>query len=186
MRSPHTLVIAASLFTFVAVSGAGVAAACKEQHRCKNKPDVAVTLSVDGNHVATIVVKNVSKRTLTLPSHVQTHELHYDWLAVGIGYPSAKKCAPPNEHASWRTLSFVDDRDKSTRITVDLAPGRSFTHRIDLDAWARRAVNGGAPLAAGYSTIVATYDTSRETDAWSGKVSSNTLRFGQRDPDCEE
>jgi hypothetical protein len=175
----HQLASAAALVAAIALAGPGIASACKKNRKCKKVPDVVVSLSIDADLAATIEVKNTSKRALTLASHVRTHEMHYDAFAVELDDPVAgtEGCGAGDAVRRTRTLTFADSRDKSIAIEVDLDPGQSFTHRIDLDGWAQRAINGGQRLAPGFYNVRVVYDTRSERDVWMGRATSPTFHL---------
>lgn len=100
-------------------------------------------------------------------THVATNGEHFDWITIVIG----------GGPGPIRNLTFVDDREHAARVSYELAPGATLTRTIDLDAWARRRVNGGRALAHGGYTVDVLYDSSRETGAWAGTLrASVTVR----------
>lgn len=159
----------AAVVALALVAGLAGTAAAERSRR----PSLAITITVDAQLIATVTIKNRGKRALTLASHVQAGERHYDWLAIDLRYPvfSDEGCG------QWagnkiRTLRFVDDRDKSARITRRLGPGKQLVQTIDLAAWARRQVNGGQPIGPGHYKVVARYEVTDSADVWRGKTIS--------------
>ncbi len=113
--------------------------------------------------VLSFTLENRGTAPVCVFTHVATDGEHFDWLGVELtgGGPA-------------RSLHFVDDRDKSAPVSVLLAPGERVTKSVDLVAWAKRKVNGGAPIPPGAWTAAVTYDTTRETWVWSGKLTATT------------
>jgi hypothetical protein len=107
--------------------------------------------------VLDLTYMNPGTSPVCLFTHVATNGEHFDWLSVelvGVG--------------AARRLSFIDARDKSAQVSVELAPGATFTKHVDLAAWALSPTNGAKPLATGTWTANVTYDSSHETWAWPG------------------
>jgi hypothetical protein len=105
---------------------------------------------------------NTSAAKVAIARHVIGARLpNYDWLTVELDGPGGK-----------RTLGFVQARDESGVITVEVAPGATHVETIDLVQW---SVEGpaGAPLAPGTYQLRAAWDTSKETRAV-GVVASAT------------
>jgi len=106
--------------------------------------------------VLEVGVHNVDPRAHCVAGYIKTHETQSDWLTVTLD--------------GKRTLHFDDSRDKSVAVHLELAPGATAWTRWDLGAWARRSRNGGAPLVPGARSSTVTYDATRETGAWNGKL----------------
>ncbi len=91
---------------------------------------------------------------------VQATGEHFDWIRVVLdGGP-----------APARNLTFVDDRNRSARVSYELGPGARLTKTIDLGEWARRRLNGGLAIAPGGYNANVTYDSAHETTAWAGTL----------------
>ncbi|MBX3161649.1 MAG: hypothetical protein KF773_37155 [Deltaproteobacteria bacterium] len=106
-------------------------------------------------------VHNVDTVAHCVVGYVKAHELQSDWLVFDLHAASAKKP---------RRIALDDSRRKSHRVTFELAPGATVWTTWDLDAWARRKRNGAAPIARDTHWAEASYDTTRETDVWRGKI----------------
>ncbi len=107
---------------------------------------------------------NNTAASLKLATHVFAGEKHFDWIEVQL----------TDRAGARRRLQFVDDRDESGTVLVDVAPGATVRESIDLDAWARRAPNGKAPLAAGTHAALVVYDTGNERRGWQGHLEATT------------
>lgn len=129
--------------------------------------------------LATITLKNVSSRTITLLSHVATHETHLDWTTVRLAFPvpSDEGCSSVWAGQGQRVLQLDDDRDKSARVAKTLAPGATLTHVVDLRDWAQRARNGGAPITPGFYKIEVEYKVAGEKGMWNGTIRSPRVPF---------
>lgn len=136
-------------------------------------PQLGITISVDAKLRATVTITNTTRSTIAFRSHVKTHELHYDWLAISMRYPTgtAKDCADGHAGVAVRNLTFTDSRDKSYNVDVQLAPGKSVTHKINLKKWAKRKVNGDK-IGPGYYNVYAVYDSSGERGVFTGRAIS--------------
>jgi hypothetical protein len=84
----------------------------------------------------------------------------YDCLTVELAGPGGP-----------RTLVLTGDRNASTSGRRVLEPGAAVTADLDLAAWARAEINGGAALAPGRHRATASYRCA-EPDCWSGEVSA--------------
>lgn len=102
---------------------------------------------------------NTTSAALKVATHVFAGEKHFDWLTVNLTGPGS----------TARKLQFVDDRDESGAVVVDVAPGASVTESIDLARWAARAANGSKPLAAGTYRAQVVYDSHGQTRGWVGR-----------------
>jgi hypothetical protein len=113
--------------------------------------------------VLSVTFANRGTAPVCVYTHVATYEEHFDWLTVTLTGAGAR-----------RDLQLVDDRDKSAPVSVLLGPGEQVTKASDLAAWAKRKINGGAPLTPGTWTANVIYDSTRESWVWSGKLTAST------------
>lgn len=125
---------------------------------------LALGLSAEGAF-ARLHLRNVGAEPLTVLSHVVADGFHFDWYRLTLR----------DADGSARVLSLYDDRDESEVVTSRLAPGESLQHKVDLQAWARRAVNGAAPLAPGAYRMSAEYEVSPRGAAWSGRLEAGPV-----------
>ena len=110
---------------------------------------------------AVITLYNGGPGSLKVLSHVDAEDRHYDWFTISlIG------------DTETRVLHLYDDRDESHRVIVDLDPGQSLEHRIDLVAWSMRKANQTQPLAPGRYRMSATYEVSDSAPVWNGRLES--------------
>lgn len=107
---------------------------------------------------------NDTAAPLKLATHVFAGEKHFDWIEVQLSSSGGAK----------RRLRFVDDRDESGTVLVDVAPGATIRESIDLAAWAGRATNGKMPLTSGTYSALVVYDTSNERRGWQGHLEATT------------
>jgi len=107
---------------------------------------------------------NNTAAPLKIATHVFAGEKHFDWIEVQL----------TDGAGATRRLRFVDDRDESGAVLVDVAPGATVRESIDLAAWAQRELNGKAPLAAGLYAALVVYDSSRERRGWQGRLEATT------------
>jgi hypothetical protein len=129
------------------------------------------------NLAATLTLRNTSKQPRKVLSHIQTHELHYDWFEIELTWPKAAngKCAGTGK----LVLQLTDSRDKSYPVTKELPAGGSLSHKISIPDWAARAVNKGMRLGGSYYKIVARYRVKREAGVWNGELATAPARvFG--------
>jgi len=110
---------------------------------------------------AVLTLRNGGTGTLTVFSHVDAGELHYDWFTITL-----------ESGEETRVLRLQDNRNESARVTAELAPGEQLEHVVDVVAWARRAVNGARPLAAGTYRMWATYEVAEPSAPWRGALRS--------------
>lgn len=111
---------------------------------------------------AVLTLRNCGTTPITVLSHVDAGERHYDWFTIEL-----------ERAGETRVLRLYDDRNESARVTAELAPGDGLEHVIDVGAWARRAVNGGRPLAAGTYRLSATYEVTEPDAPWRGTLRSD-------------
>lgn len=105
-----------------------------------------------------IGLHNTSTASICVAARIDAAFPQCDWLTIELDDADGKPL---------RTLQFVATRHASARATVELAPGATAWSRWDLVAWAART--SSVPLH-GLMYAVATYDTTRETDVFHGKV----------------
>jgi len=110
---------------------------------------------------AVLILHNCGSHPLTVLSHVDAGERHYDWFTIELA-----------DGAGTRVLRLYDDRNESGRVTAVLAPGENLEHAIDVAAWARRKVNGALPLGPGRYRMRSTYEVSEPGTHWMGTVTS--------------
>src|SRR5215217_3389429 len=110
---------------------------------------------------AVLTLYNGGSDSLKVLSHVVANDLHYDWFTITLVGDT-----------ETRVLHLYDDRNESHRVIVDLSPGQSLEHQIDVIAWASREANGARPLAPGRYRITATYEVSDPAPVWNGKLES--------------
>ncbi len=148
----------------------------------------ATSPSADHVHV-TVTIENVSKRPISLFTHVATHETQYDWLRFRLGVwaassdvdaprlPGWKPCSAHWPAAwQWTDINLTDARDRSARITRVLQPGEKLTQDIDLSDWAKRMINGTRALTAGDFRLEAIY-SNKERGQWVGTLRSAQAAF---------
>ena len=99
-----------------------------------------------------------------LLAYVSAEDEQFDWLALEV----------TDGAGVTRKLQLTDDRNRSARISVELASGATYTKTIDLTAWAARPRNGGKALGAGPYRVRTNYDSKAETWAWAGKLHADT------------
>ena len=128
--------------------------------------DLRLGIAVEGA-TARLGLENVGAAAFDVMSHVAAvGEKHFDWYTVVLDGPGGQ-----------RELSFVDDRNRSAPIRVTLAPGEALEQAIDLAAWAARAVNGTAPLAAGRHEARARYEVGAQEGAWHGRLEAGPVEL---------
>lgn len=102
--------------------------------------DLSVALKVLDDSLVSVTVKNESDKMIRAYSHVETYERHYDYIEIHALTPDHEELV----------ISFVDDRDKSAPVIVELKPGESFSHTINLVHWAARSINKPALEKEGF------------------------------------
>jgi hypothetical protein len=107
---------------------------------------------------------NNTAAPLKIATHVFAGEKHFDWITVQL----------TDRAGARRRLQFVDDRDESGTVLVDVAPHATIRESIDLAAWAGRTTNGKTPLASGTYSAVVVYDTGTEARGWKGRLEATT------------
>lgn len=167
-QHPRVTATAASPFELDPPDGAS--ANCEREHYrapdgAKLELRAAQSRSVPGRAIVEVALHNAGTEAVCLTSHIHTHELQSDWLQ--LQYSDGGKY-----HHVNRVISLDDARDKSYPVSLLLAPGQTLWTSIDLDQWASRSRNGSEPLPAGSLYAEAIYDTTRETDVWSGRLVS--------------
>jgi hypothetical protein len=125
--------------------------------------DLELRLAVRGAF-AIVALYNAGPDLLRVLSYVDAGERHYDPFTIVLTGPIAS-----------RTLHFYDDRNESGLVIVDLEPGQTCEHVLELDAWAKRKANGSRPLEPGNYTALATYQVSMAGPVWNGTLHSPTV-----------
>jgi hypothetical protein len=123
--------------------------------------------------VAELVLGNVGREPIRALSHVAAGEWQYDWFSVALS----------GADGTSRTLEFYDDRDESGVVVVEIPPGDVMQHRVDLQDWSTRVVNGSRPLDRGDYRMNAVYEVSPENAAgrgdgvWAGCLEAGPAPF---------
>lgn len=112
-----------------------------------------------------VTFENAGTAPVYIYTHMNADWEQYDWITVEL----------TDAAGHVREMHFTDVRDKSAPESVELAPGKRVTKTLDLAAWATHAGNGKRPLGAGSYKVSVSYDSSRETYAWAGKLSATTV-----------
>jgi len=115
---------------------------------------------------AVLTLYNGSDNPLKVLSHVDADDRHYDWFRIILAGTT-----------ETRLLHLYDDRDESGRVIVDLSPGASLAHVIDVVAWAKRKANGAKPLTPGSYRMSATYEVSDPAPVWNGRLESPAVNI---------
>jgi hypothetical protein len=113
---------------------------------------------------AVVTLRNAGDVPVTVLSHVDAGQRHYDWLTIEL------ECA-----GGTRVLRFADARNESALVKATLAPGETLEHRVDLAAWALRGPNGAQPIAPGAYQLTATYAVDLPGEHWRGRLVSPPL-----------
>lgn len=109
---------------------------------------------------------NTGDAPLTVLSHVMApDEAHLDWFTVTL-------TRGDNEPVQLR---FLDDRNRSAEITVELPPGSELAHRVDLVAWAARPINDEVALEPGTYRVTASYEVPPDGATWTGTLHSGSI-----------
>jgi hypothetical protein len=131
-----------------------------------------------------VTIENVTDHPITLLSHVDAGEKHYDWYTIDVAWPLAtvahrrKTCGGRGA----RAITLIDDRTKAARVEVTLAAHATLRHEIDLGDWASRQVNGARPLGGGVYELAVTYAVANETGVWNGTISSGSVALARTGP----
>jgi len=149
------------------VSGGSAARCDREHYRAPAgaKLELHAAQSAHGRAIVEVALHNAGTEPVCIYSHIHTHELQSDWLQ--IQYSDGDRY-----HHVNRVLQLDDARDKSYPVSLLLGPGQTLWTSIDLDQWASRSRNGSEPLPTGSLYTEAIYDSTRETDVWSGRLVS--------------
>lgn len=119
-----------------------------------------------GDGWVALCLGNAGDTPLTVLSHVMApDETHLDWFTVTLTGDGGEPVQ----------LRFLDDRNRSAEITVDLPPGSELAHRVDLVAWAARPVNGPVTLEPGAYRATATYEVPPDGATWTGTLHSGKV-----------
>ena len=170
MRSSVGLLASSAFGAFIALTS--LASMASADDRVGTSPAVdglELSIAVEPwNLAATLTLRNTSKQPRKVLSHIQTHELHYDWFEIELTWPKAErgKCAGTGK----LVVHLADSRDKSYPVTKELPAGGSLSHKVSIPDWAARAVNGGMRLGGSYYKIVARYRVQREAGVWNGEL----------------
>jgi len=126
----------------------------------------------------TITLTNQGPEMLKVLSHIAAHETHLDPFQAEI--EPATLCPLPtslSDDPVSRTIGFTDERDKSAPVIKNLRHGDFISHEVDLQAWARRKVNGGEPINPGCYDLVMSYTVRDQEEVWNGTVSSPKVKL---------
>lgn len=172
-----------TIFVFLFVSivlGCSNNPANKQIAAKQKTEDLKLDLLVQSDSNIVVTVTNTSKKNIEAYSHVETYERHYDYFSLDCETEDGKKFE----------LNFLADRDKSASVIVKLAPGESFSHTINIEAWSRRDINVASLKAAGLKslpdkfTMKAVYRNEPCTTCndyyksiWSGSVESEMVEY---------
>lgn len=126
------------------------------------KPVGGLRLGVGSDGVRVVLaLENVGITPLEVLSHVQTHELQFDWYTITLR----------GQDGRTRKLALVDERRRSWFVRATLAPAGKLEHRIDVSDWAGRLVNDSQPLGPGTYEVSASYEVSEPGGtSWSGRL----------------
>lgn len=97
----------------------------------ENKTELNLDLKLLNDSLINITVKNTSDYLIKAYSHVETHEKQYDYFEIE---------ALTLDHDKM-IFSFYGNRDKSYPVVIELKPGESFSHTINLLHWSARNIN---------------------------------------------
>jgi hypothetical protein len=120
------------------------------------------------NTIAIVTLRNGCDRAITVLSHVEAGDKHLDWYRFRLVDRSTQQI---------RELKIIDDRDESSRIMVQLEPGKSLEHRVDLTAWALRGANRATPITAGAYELSVVYEVHDEGAFWRGQLEAGPEPF---------
>lgn len=141
------------------------------QHTSAPTPPAAPTQSLvislaQGSRpgIVAIQLTNAGAATVSVFSHVEASRVLLTWYRLDVTGPSGP-----------RRLALGGPANEAAAITVDLAPGKSLTHEVDLQAAALEPHNGAARLSPGTYQITATYAVSEPGEHWTGSISSAPL-----------
>jgi hypothetical protein len=93
--------------------------------------DLTVTLKVLNDSQIIISVNNTGIKNIRAYSHVETYERQFDYFEIEALTPDGDKMY----------FSLYENRDKSAPVIVELKPGESFSHTINLSEWSERSIN---------------------------------------------
>jgi len=126
---------------------------------------LAMSLTAGAGPGAVVIsLTNNGTTPLSVLSHVEAARTLLIWYSVevtGIGAP--------------RRLALGGAANEAAAITVELPPGRSLSHEVDLQRAALEPHNGAARLAPGSYRITATYTVTEPGPHWVGSISSAPL-----------
>jgi len=111
--------------------------------------------------IAELTLTNVSQLPLKVLSHVESSRIDLDWYTLTVVGVTGET----------RTLHLGGPRNESAVVLVELAPGKSLSHDVDIQKWAVQSFNGGRRFASGdYYTISAQYEVTESGDHWKGMI----------------
>lgn len=127
---------------------------------------LALSVTVgDGPGVVVLELTNRGATPLSVLSHVEAARTLLPWYSVeltGAGAP--------------RRLVLGGAANEAAAISVELKPGGSLSHPVDLQRAALDAHNGATRLAPGTYQVKATYAVSEAGTHWTGSIASAPLR----------
>lgn len=127
--------------------------------------DLILGLQCTDDHVS-LLLKNTGPNPLHVLSHVMAGDIHLDWFRLKV-----------TVNGRDRFIRLSDDRNRSARIVKTLAPGESLLHRVDVLAWAKRAVNGSVPLKPGDARVLAGYGVHNDAAVWNGELEAGPVKW---------
>ena len=114
--------------------------------------------------VVIIGLTNAGTTPLQVLSHVEAARTLLTWYSVELAGAGAP-----------RRLALGGSANEAAAITVELLPGRSLSHEVDLQRAALEPHNGAARLAPGTYRVTATYAVTEPGPHWTGSISSSEL-----------
>jgi len=109
----------------------------------KQTKELAVNLKVLNTTQINITVKNISKDLIKAYSYVKAEDSQYDYFEI-------EAITPDHEQM---VFIFYTDREKSAPVIVELKPGESFSHTIDLLQWSEQSSNKETLKRAGFNHL---------------------------------
>lgn len=131
----------------------------------KASEGLALGLSSSVTNVARLYLKNAGNKALTVLSHVEAGERHYDWYTLRL----------EDAHGNSRTLRLIAARERSAAVPATLKPGESLEHAVDVLSWAAREVNGGKALSAGSYKVFGVYEVRTNEGRWHGRLEAGPV-----------
>jgi len=136
----------------------------------------------------TLELKNISDKTIIAYSHVETHEIQYDWFSFRVFLKDGFRLTVNNgilieSPISYFPVNLSDFREISAPVYKSLGPGESISHTINLFNWIGRNVNNNLKLEGNYE-IQAIYKNEPCTDCsefyksfWTGIIETPAIPF---------